>query len=172
MRYVLAIFFPWISFFTIGKPGRGFLCLLLQISVIGWLPAVIWALASVSAHNSDKRTDRIVEAMRGSNAAPKTESKVREIPDYALPSRRRSRPALLRPSRHTFVRNRTINLLPDPSRPPMPPLQLVNVLGPVPTTSASGERSCGSTTRSPRRPIRRAATARDGKMNWRVHTCY
>ena len=82
MRYVLAFFFPWITFFTIGKVGRGIICLLLQLTLIGWLPAVIWAVASVSAFNADKRTDRVVEAMQRSTTAPKVEPKLREIPEH------------------------------------------------------------------------------------------
>ena len=63
MRYLLAILLPWVSFFTMGKIGQGFLCLLLQLTLIGWLPAAIWALVSVSGYNADKRTDRIVSAL-------------------------------------------------------------------------------------------------------------
>jgi hypothetical protein len=36
---------------------------MLQLTIIGWLPAAIWALVSVSSYNADKRTDRIVNAM-------------------------------------------------------------------------------------------------------------
>ena len=63
MRYLLALFFPWAVFFTMGKVGQGFLCLLLQITLIGWLPATIWAFVTVGSYNADKRTDRIVNAM-------------------------------------------------------------------------------------------------------------
>jgi TM2 domain-containing membrane protein YozV len=63
MRYLIAILLPWVSFFTMGKIGQGFLCLLLQITLIGWLPAAVWALVSVAGYNADKRTDRIVNAM-------------------------------------------------------------------------------------------------------------
>jgi predicted lipid-binding transport protein (Tim44 family) len=64
MRYVVALFFPWASFFTIGRPIAGVICLVLQITVIGWLPATIWAFAAIGGHNADKRTDRIVNAVR------------------------------------------------------------------------------------------------------------
>ncbi len=63
MRYLLALFLPWVVFFTMGKPLQGILCLLLQISIIGWLPATIWAFAAIGGYNADKRTDRIVSAM-------------------------------------------------------------------------------------------------------------
>ena len=63
MRYLLALFFPWAVFFTMGKIGQGILCLILQITLIGWLPATIWAFVSVGSHNADKRTDRLISAI-------------------------------------------------------------------------------------------------------------
>lgn len=70
MRYLIAILFPWISFFTIGKIGQGFLCLLLQLTLIGWLPATIWAMVSIGSYKADKRTDRIVDAMNQASQQP------------------------------------------------------------------------------------------------------
>jgi TM2 domain-containing membrane protein YozV len=67
MRYVLALFVPWIVFFTMGKVGRGIICLILQCTIIGWLPATIWAVASTNNYYADKRTDRIVSAISTSN---------------------------------------------------------------------------------------------------------
>ena len=67
MRYLIALIFPWLTFFTMGKVFQGILCLILQITLIGWLPATIWAMFAVSNYNADKRTDRVIEAIqRGS----------------------------------------------------------------------------------------------------------
>lgn len=55
MRLILAIFLPWLSFFTIGKPISGILCLILQITLIGWIPAAIWAVYSLGQRNTDKK---------------------------------------------------------------------------------------------------------------------
>ena len=63
MRYLIALFFPWISFFTMGKVGQGFLCLLLQCTLVGWLPATIWAFVTIGSYNADKRTDRLERAI-------------------------------------------------------------------------------------------------------------
>jgi len=63
MRYLIALFFPWISFFTMGKVGQGFLCLILQCTIIGWLPATIWAFVTINGYNADKRTARLEEAI-------------------------------------------------------------------------------------------------------------
>ena len=67
MRYLLALFFPWAVFFTMGKVGQGIICLILQCTIIGWLPATIWAFVSIGGYHADKRTDRIVAAVSPSN---------------------------------------------------------------------------------------------------------
>ena len=47
MRLLLALLLPFSVFFTIGRPISGLLCLILQITVIGWIPA---AISVVKAH--------------------------------------------------------------------------------------------------------------------------
>lgn len=63
MRYLIALFLPWLSFFTMGKFIQGIICLLLQLTVIGWLPATLWAFFAISGYHADKRADRIVRAV-------------------------------------------------------------------------------------------------------------
>jgi uncharacterized membrane protein YqaE (UPF0057 family) len=55
MRYLIALLLPWLSFFTMGMPVSGLICLILQITVIGWLPAAIWALFVVNNYNAERR---------------------------------------------------------------------------------------------------------------------
>lgn len=43
---LIAVLLPWLSFFLRGKIFSGILCLILQCTLIGWLPAAIWAVAS------------------------------------------------------------------------------------------------------------------------------
>ena len=64
MRYVLAFFFPWLSLFLQGKIFSGFICLVLQLTIIGWLPAFIWAVMSLNNMYEDRRTNRIIREMR------------------------------------------------------------------------------------------------------------
>ena len=64
MRYLVALFAPWFVFFTMGKIWQGILCLCLQITLVGWLPATIWAFMAISGYNADKRTNRIVKAIQ------------------------------------------------------------------------------------------------------------
>ena len=65
MRYLIALIFPWLTFFTMGKPLQGILCLLLQLTLVGWLPATIWAFASSETFiNADRRTDKLIQAVK------------------------------------------------------------------------------------------------------------
>lgn len=57
MRLLLAIFLPFISFFTIGRPFAGFVCLFLQVTLIGWIPAAIWALFALGQYKTDKKIE-------------------------------------------------------------------------------------------------------------------
>ncbi len=58
MRLIIALILPWLTFFTIGKPIAGVICLLLQITVIGWLPATIWAVYALSQYKTDKKIEK------------------------------------------------------------------------------------------------------------------
>ena len=58
MRFLLAIFLPWLQFFTIGRPFAGLFCLLLQLTLIGWLPATIWSVYALSHYKTDKKIER------------------------------------------------------------------------------------------------------------------
>lgn len=55
MRLLLAILLPWLQFFTIGRPISGIICLILQISLIGWIPASIWSVYALSQYKTDKK---------------------------------------------------------------------------------------------------------------------
>jgi len=55
MRLLIAIFMPWLTFFTIGRPFAGIFCLILQFTIIGWIPAMVWAVYSLSQYKTDKK---------------------------------------------------------------------------------------------------------------------
>jgi hypothetical protein len=55
MRLVIALLLPWLTFFTIGRPLAGILCLVLQVTLIGWIPAAIWAVYALSQWNTDQK---------------------------------------------------------------------------------------------------------------------
>ena len=55
MRLLIAIFLPWLAFFTIGRPLAGIICLILQLTILGWLPAAIWAVYALSQYKTDQK---------------------------------------------------------------------------------------------------------------------
>jgi len=62
MRLIIALILPWLTFFTIGRPFAGIICLILQITLIGWIPATIWAVYALSQFKTDQK---IANALRG-----------------------------------------------------------------------------------------------------------
>ena len=57
MRFYLfnnALFLPWLTFFTIGRPVVGVICLILQITIIGWIPTTIWSVYALGQYKTDK----------------------------------------------------------------------------------------------------------------------
>lgn len=61
MRFLICLILPWLGFFTINRPISGIICLILQITVIGWLPASIWAIYSLSQYNTDKKIEKMMK---------------------------------------------------------------------------------------------------------------
>lgn len=61
MRLLIAILLPWLMFFTIGRPFAGIICLILQVTLIGWAPAAIWAVYALGNYDTDHK---INEALR------------------------------------------------------------------------------------------------------------
>ncbi len=58
MRLLIAFIFPWLTFFTIGRPFAGIICLILQITILGWIPATIWAVYALSQFKTDQKIER------------------------------------------------------------------------------------------------------------------
>ena len=62
---LVAVLLPWLSFFMRGKVLSGLLCLILQLTIIGWLPAALWAVSSrVDGKNKQriKRLEKKIQA--------------------------------------------------------------------------------------------------------------
>lgn len=51
---LLAILLPSVSFFFRGKILSAILCLILEITLIGWPPAAIWAVLSLQNERADR----------------------------------------------------------------------------------------------------------------------
>ena len=55
MRLLIALLLPFLVFFTIGRPFVGIFCLVLWITIIGWVPAAIWAVYALSHYKTDQK---------------------------------------------------------------------------------------------------------------------
>ena len=53
IRLIVALLLPWLLFFTIGKPVAGIICLILQLTLLGWVPAAIWAVYALNHYETD-----------------------------------------------------------------------------------------------------------------------
>lgn len=60
MRLLLALFLPPVVFFTIGRPFAGIFCLILQVTLIGWIPAAIWAVYALSQYKTDRKIEEAI----------------------------------------------------------------------------------------------------------------
>ena len=61
---LVAILVPWLSFFLRGRIFTGIICLLLQLTIIGWIPAAIWAVISLNDARANRRTKKIITAIK------------------------------------------------------------------------------------------------------------
>lgn len=67
MRLLIAFIFPFLTFFTIGRPLAGICCFVLQITIFGWIPATIWAVFALSQYKTDKKIQRMQDSISNAN---------------------------------------------------------------------------------------------------------
>jgi hypothetical protein len=103
MRIIIAFFCPWLAFLTMGKPGKALFAFLLQCSLIGWPIAFWWAVISGAQYYADKRTDRIVNAIKETRpTAPIYQPMHGVPPQYPPQVEQQSTPAIMaRYERHS-----------------------------------------------------------------------
>lgn len=63
---LLAILLPFLSFFFRGKIFTAVICLLLQLTLLGWLPAALWAVMSLQNARAERRNNRLIKAIKES----------------------------------------------------------------------------------------------------------
>ena len=61
---LLAILLPFLSFIVRGKIITGIICFILQITILGWVPAAIWAALSLQNSRAEKRNEKLIRAVR------------------------------------------------------------------------------------------------------------
>ena len=64
MRLFIALVLPWLVFFTIKRPFSGLICMVLQFTLIGWIPATLWAIHALGQYKTDQK---IQQALQRSN---------------------------------------------------------------------------------------------------------
>jgi uncharacterized membrane protein YqaE (UPF0057 family) len=62
MRYLLAIVLPPLAVLLCGKPIQAVLNCFLTLLL--WIPGMIHAILVVNSHLADRRTDRLIRALR------------------------------------------------------------------------------------------------------------
>ncbi|PPD14832.1 MAG: YqaE/Pmp3 family membrane protein [Methylobacterium sp.] len=60
----VAILLPWLALMLRGRIFQGIICLILQITLIGWLPAAIWAVMVVNNDNQERRHKELIKALQ------------------------------------------------------------------------------------------------------------
>ncbi len=70
MIYAVAILLPWLALILRGKVFQGILCVILQITVIGWIPATIWAIVVINNDNQDRRHREMLAAVKSGSIRP------------------------------------------------------------------------------------------------------
>jgi uncharacterized membrane protein YqaE (UPF0057 family) len=68
MIFAVAVLLPWLALLIRGRIFQGLLCLILQITVIGWIPAAIWALVVVNNDNQERRHKELIETLQAQTA--------------------------------------------------------------------------------------------------------
>ena len=60
MRLLIALLLPCLTFFLLGRPLAGAAALILQCTVIGWVPGALWALHTVNQHKTEQELEGAV----------------------------------------------------------------------------------------------------------------
>lgn len=62
----IAILLPWFSFFLREKYTKGYICLALQITIIGWPLAALWAISTLLMSGAKAKTNPILQSLQPS----------------------------------------------------------------------------------------------------------
>jgi uncharacterized membrane protein YqaE (UPF0057 family) len=62
---VVAILLPWLALLLRGHPFQAVFCLGLQLTVLGWIPAAIWAVVVVNDDKRERQYREMLKVLRG-----------------------------------------------------------------------------------------------------------
>jgi len=58
------IFFPWLTLLILDNPGGAIVALIMQATLIGWIPASFWALKELRLHEEAEERRKKQESMQ------------------------------------------------------------------------------------------------------------
>jgi uncharacterized membrane protein YqaE (UPF0057 family) len=61
----VAVLLPWLALLLRRSPFQAMFCLGLQLTVVGWLPAAIWAVMVVKGDMRERQYRRMLEVLHG-----------------------------------------------------------------------------------------------------------
>jgi uncharacterized membrane protein YqaE (UPF0057 family) len=62
---IVAVLLPWLALLLRGRPFQAALCLGLQLTVLGWVPAAIWAALVIREDNRKRQYQKILQLLHG-----------------------------------------------------------------------------------------------------------
>jgi uncharacterized membrane protein YqaE (UPF0057 family) len=62
---VVAVLLPWLALMLEGHLLQAAFCLGLQLTVVGWIPAAIWAVILVNQGRREREYRRMLQLLRG-----------------------------------------------------------------------------------------------------------
>lgn len=67
---VIALFFPWLILFLKDNPGGAVVALIMQASIIGWIPASVWSYRVFKEGETLNKKTRKVDASENTEPKP------------------------------------------------------------------------------------------------------
>jgi uncharacterized membrane protein YqaE (UPF0057 family) len=61
----VAVLLPWLAMLLEGHVFQAAFCLGLQLTVLGWIPAAIWAVAVVNQNRREREYREMLRVLRG-----------------------------------------------------------------------------------------------------------
>ena len=62
---VVAVLLPWLALLLIGRVFQAILCLILQVTVLGWIPAALWAVVVVQDDRRERQYQEMLRVLHG-----------------------------------------------------------------------------------------------------------
>jgi uncharacterized membrane protein YqaE (UPF0057 family) len=62
---VVAVLLPWLAVLLEGHVFQAAFCLGLQLTILGWIPAAIWAVLVVNQAKRDRQYREMIQLLRG-----------------------------------------------------------------------------------------------------------